>query len=96
MFKKYKAVLVECKQSAKDNVGDILDLIDMKELSTDYFWTCAKKCRNGYDGDTCLGLDKETWFELEKAMWKKHWSVYRDRLKYISNDIVKPFQVGIM
>ena len=29
-------------------------------------------------------------------MWRKHQSVYQDHLKYIHNDIVKPFRVGII
>ena len=29
-------------------------------------------------------------------MWRKHQSVYQDHLKYIPNDIVKPFHVKIL
>ena len=29
-------------------------------------------------------------------MWRKHRNVYRDHLKYICNDIVRPFHVGIL
>ena len=29
-------------------------------------------------------------------MWRKHWSVFQDHFKYICNDIVKPFCVGIL
>ena len=33
---------------------------------------------------------------LGKEMWRKHRSVYQDHLKYICNDIVKPFCVRII
>ena len=29
-------------------------------------------------------------------MWRKHCSLFQDHLKYIHNDIVKPFHVGIL
>ena len=29
-------------------------------------------------------------------MWRKHWSVYQDHIKYICNDIVKPFKVKML
>ena len=29
-------------------------------------------------------------------MWRKHWRIYQDHLKYIHNYIVKPFGVGIL
>ena len=29
-------------------------------------------------------------------IWKKHQCVFQDNVKYIRNDIVKPFQVGII
>ena len=29
-------------------------------------------------------------------MWKKHHSVYQDHMKYVCNDIVKPFKVKIL
>ena len=33
---------------------------------------------------------------MGKAIWRKHRSVYQDHLKYIRNDIVKPFRVVIL
>ena len=29
-------------------------------------------------------------------MWRKHWSVYQDHMKYVCNDIVKTFKVKII
>ena len=29
-------------------------------------------------------------------MWRKHWSGYHDHMKYIHNNIVKPFKVKIL
>ena len=29
-------------------------------------------------------------------MWRKHQSIYQDHMKYIHNDILKPFQVKII
>ena len=51
-LKKYKVVLVECKKLEHDLVGDSWDLGNLKELSTDNFWTWANKYGIGYDGDT--------------------------------------------
>ena len=101
-LKKYKAVLLECKNSEKDLVGYSCNLGKLKELSTDEFWTWAKSDGIGYDGDAylvldkCVELKKDLWFELGKAMWRKHRSVYQDYLKYICNDIVKPLCVVIL
>ena len=33
---------------------------------------------------------------MGKAMWRNHQSVFQDHLKYICNDIVNPFRVGIL
>ena len=84
---KYTTVLVECKHSPKELVGDKWDLVALKGLSTDDLWGWAKKCGIGYYGDAYLGFDKcvkfekEIWFELGKCMWTKHQSVYHDHLK---------------
>ena len=56
----------------------------------------------GYDGDAYLRLDKcvdfdnRLWFELGKFMLRKHQSFYQDHLKYVRNDIVKPFHMRIL
>ena len=43
---------------AKDLARDSWTLRELKEISTDDFWTWAKKYGIGYDGDAYLGLDK--------------------------------------
>ena len=74
----------------------------MKGLCTDDFWDWAKKDGIRYDRHAYLGIDKcvdfkrELWFELGKYMWMKHWSIYQDHLKYVRNDILKPFCVRIL
>ena len=74
----------------------------MNGLSMEDFWTWEKTDTNGYDGhhylanDNCVYFEMELWFELGKCMWRKHWSVYQDHMKYVQNDIVKPFKVKIL
>ena len=41
-------------------------------------------------------FDRDIWFELGGSTWKKNWRVYHDYVKYIRNDIVKPFRVVII
>ena len=41
-LKKYKAVLMECKESAKDPIGDKYTLGNLKVLSLEDFWNWAK------------------------------------------------------
>ena len=56
----------------------------------------------GYDGhyhidmDKSVGFERELWFELGECMWRKHRSVYQDHMKYVFNDILKPFKVKIL
>ena len=46
--------------------------------------------------EKCVDFKKDIWFELGKCMWRKHHSIFQDHLKYICNDIVKSFRVGII
>ena len=50
-LKKYKTVLLQCKQLAKNLAGDIWTFGNMKELSTDKLWSWDKSDRIGYAGD---------------------------------------------
>ena len=52
LLKKYKAVLLECKQSAKDLSGEKWNLGKLKDISIQDFWTWAKSDELAYDGDT--------------------------------------------
>ena len=72
-LKKYKAVLTECKESAKELEG-----YHVKALYIERLWTWSKGGGLDDKGDSYLGLDKcvksdkELWFELGKCMWIKH------------------------
>ena len=33
---------------------------------------------------------------MGKIMWWKHWSNFKDNVKYIHNDVAKPFRVSIL
>ena len=46
--------------------------------------------------DKCINFERELCFELCKCMRIKHQSVYQDHMKYVRNDIVKPFKVKII
>ena len=50
--KKYREVLVECRQLAKELSGDEWNLGKLKGLSTDDFWTWVKTDTMEYDGHT--------------------------------------------
>ena len=87
---------------AKELAGDEWNLGDLTGISTEDFWTWAKTDTRGYDGndyldqDKCVDFNRELWFELGKCMCRKHLSVYQDHMKYVHNDIVKPFKVKIL
>ena len=91
-----------CKETAEDLAGYKWNLGKLKELYTEHFWNWAKEDRIGNDGDAylvlgkCVDSEKDIWFELVKCMWSNHRSVLQYHLKYICNNIVKPFCVGIL
>ena len=58
LLKKYKAVMLGCKQLAKDIAGEKCTLGELKRLSIDDFWNWSKSDRTYYERDTYLGLDK--------------------------------------
>ena len=66
-FYNHEALLIECKQSVKEIAGDKWDLVALKEISTDDFWTRAKKYVIVYYGDSYQGLDKCA--KIEKKLW---------------------------
>ena len=101
-LKKQREVLVTCKKSVKDLASDEWTLGEMNRLAAEEFWNWVKTDTTGYDGhpylaiDNCFELERELWFELGKCMWRKYRSVYQDPMKYVRNDIVKPFKVKIL
>ena len=88
-----------CRHLAKELAGDEWTLGKLTRLSAEDFWTWEKTYITGYDGDDYLAWDKcvyferELWFKLGNCMWRKHWRVYQDHMKYVRNDIVKPFKI---
>ena len=64
-----------------------------KNITMDQVWTWVKLYGVDMDRDVylgtyrCLDFKKYIWFELGKSMWKKHWRVFQDHVKYILNDI---------
>ena len=51
-LKKYKVALMDCKQSAKDLLGDKVTLGYLKALSTKDFWTWGESYGIVYGGYT--------------------------------------------
>ena len=45
--------------------------------------------------ERCAYFEKEFWFKFGKSMWRKKRSIFQDHVKYLHNDIVNPFRVGI-
>ena len=101
-LKKYKTALAECKELVTGIAGNQWMLGATKDVTMDKLWTWQKL--DGVDGsgnmylgqDRCLDFEKDIWFELGKSMWKKNRRDFREYVKYIHNDIVKPFRVGII
>ena len=73
-----------------------------KSLTMEQFWDWSKvETINGagdlFTGpDRCTYFEKELWFELIKGMWRKQRITFQDHVKYIHNDIVKPFRFIIL
>ena len=98
-LKIYREVLVECRRSAKEIVGDEWNLRELTELSAEDLWNWDKTDTMGYDRhpflarDKCAEVERELWFELGEYMWRKHRSVYQYHMKYIHKYIVNPFKI---
>ena len=99
---KYNMVLAECKESEKGLSRGQWTIVPTKYVTMEQLWTWAKTDANYCLGDVylgrkrCIHFEKGIWFELGKRMWKRHWSIYQDRVKYTHNEIVKPFRVRIL
>ena len=57
-IKKYKAVLIACKESEEDIAGDKWTLGDLKELYIYGFWTWVNSYRLDSNRYAYLGLEK--------------------------------------
>ena len=87
---------------AKGVSGDKWNLGAMKDMTTEKFWAWAKVDAIDESGDIFTGQNrcnyfgKELWFELGNSMWKKHQRTFQDHVKYIHNNTVKHFRLGIL
>ena len=99
---KYKVVLTKCKELAKDISGYQWTLIEAKDITIERLCTWDKLDTLNIDSYYYLGVDnfvdfeKNIWLELGEIMWKKHQSVFQYQVKYIHNDILKPFRIVIL
>ena len=91
-----------CRQSMKELAGVEWTSGDMTGLAMEECWNWAKTDTTGYGQhpylaiDKCVYFDRQLWLELGKCMWRKHRSVYQYHMKFVRNDIVKPFKVKIL
>ena len=82
--------------------GDKWIFVSEKIVSMERFWTGSKVyTTNGMvdsiiRAERCAYFGKGVRFELVKSMWRKHRSIFQDRVNYIHNNIVKPLRVGII
>ena len=58
VLKKYREVLVTCRQAAKELAGDKWNLGKLAGISAEAFWNWSKTDTTGYDGNPFLAQDK--------------------------------------
>ena len=74
----------------------------MQNVTIQQFWEWDKIDNIGREEDMftltecCTYFENELWFELVNIMWRKHQITLQDHVKYIHNDILKPFRFGIL
>ena len=101
-LKKYKKVLVECKELVKGIAGYQWIIGPTKDVTMEQLCTWGKQYYINISGgmylvrNICIEFDKDIWFKLGKIMLKRHRIILQDHVKYIHNDIVKPFRVSII
>ena len=44
----------------------------------------------------CMDFDHKLWFELWETMWKNHCCVFYNHVRYVQNNITKPYKVIIL
>ena len=100
-LKKYIQVLEEFKESNKEVSGYQRTIKSAKRVYIKQFWTWSKLDVIYRAGDLFTGLEycahfeKAFWFQMKKSIWRKHRSNFHNHVKYVHNDIVKPFRVSI-
>ena len=98
----YCTILLVCKKTEKTYVRDKWKLVEAKDVNTENLWDCARVDVTHVDkepvsgAEHCNGTKEEIWFDLRKSICRKHWSTFQDHVKYIHNEIVKPFRVNIL
>ena len=76
-LKKYKQVLVACRQLTKALAVDEWNIRNLAGLSAEAFWNLHKTDTTGYDRhaylprDKCVNFNRELWLELVKCMWRQ-------------------------
>ena len=76
-------------------IGDAKDVI-MEDL-----WDWDKVAGTNAGGEPVSGAEhydyfkKNLWFDFGKSIWSKHRSAFQYNVKYIHNEIMKPFRVSI-
>ena len=86
----------------KGIAGDKWTLVLAKRVTMEQFWYWYKVDAIDGAGNVFTGTErynwfkKELWFELEKSMLRKHSPTFHYNVKFIHNDILKPFIVGIL
>ena len=85
-----------CARRCQWNIGEANNFT-MEQL---WNWTKADVWNSGRDyisGENwCQDCEKELRFELGNIMWMKHRSVFQYHAKYIYNEVLKPYRVGIL
>ena len=71
-------------------------------ITIEQFWTWYKVYGCKSDGNPISGAENledfqnQFWFDIGKSMCIKHSSLFKDHVKYIHNNIVKPYTVFII
>ena len=70
--------------------GDQWTLSEAKDVTMEQFWKWSKvdgldTDMDAYLGvDNCIDFEKEILLELRNSMWKKHWSIFQDHVKFFT------------
>ena len=69
VLKKYREILLVCKEAMKNYVGDQFMLGEARDVSVEYFWTWSKVDGTDADGvpmsglESCNDFKNNIWFE---------------------------------
>ena len=91
-----------CRESARRYDGNQWTIGAANSVTMEKLLNYGKVDRRDVDGDPtsgaehCTCFDKELWFESVKTIMRKRRSIFQDHVKYMHNDIVKPFRKVIL